>query len=124
MVRKLAKKWVGTRRTARRVPQPPCLARTVAADAQRASPDTPRARSVRAETEVTAVELRRREMQWVLDNDESLQDEVMGAVGKRQEEIAAARAAAAAAATKRRQREAEELAVSRLRANQQPSSSS
>ena len=73
---------------------------------------------------MTAVELRRREMQWVLDNDESLQDEVMGAVGKRQEEIAAARAAAAAAATKRRQREAEELAVSRLRANQQPSSSS
>jgi hypothetical protein len=74
---------------------------------------------VRATTEVTAVVLRRREMQWVLDNDESIQAEVLGAVEKRQEELAgAARAAAAAAAAKRaaraqREREAEAQAVNR-----------
>ena len=67
MARKAAKKWVGTRRSVRRAP-PATLPRAFQ-PLTRHPVDPAAPCSVVAETDVQAVLLRKREMQWVLDND-------------------------------------------------------
>jgi hypothetical protein len=66
MARKAAKKWVGSRRSVRRAPAARCRAAPASTHGSRFVHSR---RSVIAETDVQAVLLRKREMQWVLDND-------------------------------------------------------